>query len=251
MNDAHLDELLDRLVTVEPRPAWDDVMSRARRSHRRFVVMTAVVALFLLVPTAWAVDSAFFGSPPPDGIKSGAAALDKLDAHVAAASAKLLGLPNDSPKPDLAKLHGLMQVPTPDGPLDVWAAPTNNGGLCAFSAFEADRKPGKSFSEVAALGCWPTGDPAHDNDWETARVHPDVYLTNGYIHDPDATSAGVTFRIGANVLSKTVPVVEGFYVAVFPRDPSATLSWDEDNVGLERVIAYDSSGNELESWRSP
>jgi hypothetical protein len=32
--DAHLDGLLDQLVTVEPTPAWGDVVGRARRLRR-------------------------------------------------------------------------------------------------------------------------------------------------------------------------------------------------------------------------
>src|SRR5437773_525262 len=47
MNESHLENLLDELVTVEPRPAWDDVLARTRRSHRRFVAMAAVVVLFV------------------------------------------------------------------------------------------------------------------------------------------------------------------------------------------------------------
>lgn len=246
MNDSQLDDLLDELVTVEPRPAWDDVMGRARRAHRRFVAMTAVVGLFVLSPAAWAVDRAFFGSPPPPQIKSYAAELEGFDSQVAAKIAREHG----HATADLSKLHGLVQVETPDGPLDVWAAPNSDGGLSTFEAYQADLAPGSDTSIGEEI--WdPRPLDAGGIKWESDGPHDDVYQTDGYTDNAHATSAQVTFKIGPQILSKTVPVVEGYYIAVFPRDPSVTSAWEGINVKVAKVVTFDASGKPLETWQAP
>ena len=62
MMDAHLDQLLDELVPVEPREQWNDVLRRARRSRRRYFAVVAAVAVLVLAPAAWAAVNAFEGS---------------------------------------------------------------------------------------------------------------------------------------------------------------------------------------------
>lgn len=252
MSETYLDDLLDQLVPVEPRPAWNDVLDRTRRSRRRYGAVAAVVALFVLVPAAWAVDGAFFGSPPPSDITSVAAFMNKY-APQAAAYAKAHGWPNPDQygtTADLSKLRGLLQVQTPDGPLDVWAAPSSNGGLCYVLAYEAD------FAGVMPRGplgggCTQTGGLANNYGIEVDSGHPDVYLAQGYTDNSSAASAQVTMKVGENVVSKTGPVVDGFYLVAFPRDPSATGAWDDANIGLETVVTYDASGNEVETWKNP
>lgn len=55
MTDDYLDELLDELVSTQPREAWDDVVGRARRSRRRYAAAVAIVAMLVLAPSAWAI----------------------------------------------------------------------------------------------------------------------------------------------------------------------------------------------------
>ena len=255
MSETYLDDLFEQLVTVEPRPAWNDVLARSRRSRRRFGAMAVLVALFVLAPAAWAVDGAFFGSPPPPAITSVAAAMNRLVPQ-AVAYAKANGWPNPEQygtTADLSKLHGLVQVQTPDGPLDVWGAPSSNGGLCYFMAYEADLKapPDPPSHDPLGGGCTQPGGLAKNYSIDTDSGHPDIYLDYGYTDNANATSAQVTMKVGENVLSKTGPVVDGFYLVAFPRDPSATGAWDDANIGLERVVTYDTSGNEVETWKNP
>ena len=252
MSENHLDDLLDELVTVEPRPAWNDVLARARRSHRRFVALTAVVGLLVLVPTAWAIDGAFFGSPPPPHVTSAAAKLDKIYAQLRADIAKHLGEPKPETRADLSKLRGLLQVQTPDGLLDVWGAPGTDGGLCAFWAYDAD-SGGKSGSlDISSNGCSDPGGLDNNLSLGTSDLaHPDIYLTWGYTEHANAATVHLTFKNQDGVLfSKTVPVVDGFFLATFPRDPS-TRDSVYDTTGLQQVIIYDASGNELRSLWVP
>jgi hypothetical protein len=247
MSETYLDDLLDQLVTVEPRPAWNDVLDRARRSRRRYGGLVALVALLVLVPAAWAVDGAFEGSPPPPAAQDAAAAMNRLLPQALAAAGYT---PTDAVPIDLSKLHGLLQVQTPDGPFDVWGAPSTDGGhLCYVEGFESDLASGASGNIDG--GCSQPGGLADNYGIEVESGHPDVYLTSGYTDNANAASAQVTLKVGANVLSKTGPVVEGLYVIPFPRDPSATTAWDDANIGVEKVVTYDANGNEVETWQNP
>jgi hypothetical protein len=252
MSETYLDDLLDQLVPIEPRPAWNDVLARTRRSRRRYGAVAAMVALFVLVPAAWAVDGAFFGSPPPAGITSLAAALNRF-APQSLAYAEAHDWPNPGQygaTADLSKLQGLLQVQTPDGPLDAWGAPSSNGGLCYFMSYEADFAGAMPNGSLGG-GCTDPGGLANNYGFEVGSAHPDVYLTQGYTDNANATSVQVTMKVGEHVLSKTGPVVDGLYVIAFPRDPTATHTWDVANVGLETVVTYNASGDEVETWQNP
>lgn len=62
-DDAYLNDLLDNLVTAEPRPAWGDVVRRARRAHRRYVTAAAALGALVLAPSGWALQHVAFSSP--------------------------------------------------------------------------------------------------------------------------------------------------------------------------------------------
>ena len=159
MSENYLDDLFDQLVTVEPHPAWNDVLARARRSRRRYGALVAAVAVFVLVPAAWAVNGAFTAPPPPQ-VQAAAAAWNRLLPQMLQAAARDGYTPTDAVPVDLSKLHGLEQVQTPDGHLDVWGGPSSDGGhLCWLMAFETDRHPeaGTAQTEDArSPGGWPT-----------------------------------------------------------------------------------------------
>lgn len=143
----------------------------------------------------------------------------------------------------------MVQVQTPDGPLDVWGAPSSRGGLCTFSTYQADLARGAHGGDISE-GCWEPGSlDAGSIRWETHGPRDDVYVNEGYTDNTNATSAQVTFKIGPQILSKTVPVVEGFYIAVFPRDPSAPPAWEGINVKVEKAVTLDARGNPLETWK--
>lgn len=62
--DAYLDELLDKLVAAEPREAWNDVLHRARRTHRLYVGAAAGVGALVLAPAGWAIQRALVTALP-------------------------------------------------------------------------------------------------------------------------------------------------------------------------------------------
>lgn len=53
--DESLDRLLDALVVVEPKAAWEDAVMRARRSRRRYAFAAALIVALVVAPTAWAI----------------------------------------------------------------------------------------------------------------------------------------------------------------------------------------------------
>ena len=247
MSENYLDDLFDQLVTVEPHPAWNDVLARARRSRRRYGALVAAVAVFVLVPAAWAVNGAFTAPPPPQ-VQAAAAAWNRLLPQMLQAAARDGYTPTDAVPVDLSKLHGLEQVQTPDGHLDVWGGPSSDGGhLCWLMAFETDLAPGSRNGPDG--GCTQPGGLANNYNLEVESGHPDVYLAYGYTDNANATTALVRLKVGEDMHSTTVPVVDGLYLVASPRDPATTNTWD--NVFIEKVVTYDASGNEIETWQNP
>ena len=255
MSEAYLDHLFDELVTAEPQPAWNDVLGRARHSRRRYGVLVAAVALFALAPAAWAIDDAFFGSAPPPEIQSRAAFLNE-QAPLAVANAAAAGWPDPEQygtTADISQLRGVMQVHTPYGPLDVWAAPSSIGGLCYWTEYESVLKasPEQMAEPGGGGGCTMAGDLGKNYSTAITTMYPLVYTHTGYTDNPNAASAEITFQVGDKVITASGPVVEGLYVIVTPRDPSHTTDWDTANTGILKIVTYDASGNEVETWENP
>ena len=239
-DDAYLADLLDELVTAEPPPAWSDVLRRARRSRRRYGLVAVALAALVLAPASWAVANAFEGSAPPDAITAGVARMNEQAPQVRAA-AEAKGWPDPGQygmTADLSKLHGVMQLQTPDGPLDLWAAPSSNGGVCEFLGFEVDLRPG-------ANGGWDGGclnpplklfPPTLENEsW-----HPNLYYEYGYTNLSNAATATMSLTDGQ---SATVPVVEGWFLSTFHRTT--------DGVNEETTTIEDASGNQLAAYQAP
>jgi hypothetical protein len=63
-DEMFLDGLLDELVAIEPKPAWGDVLHRARRTSRRYAAAAVGVATLVLAPSAWAVQHVLAASGP-------------------------------------------------------------------------------------------------------------------------------------------------------------------------------------------
>jgi hypothetical protein len=63
-DDMYLDSLLDELVTVETKPAWGDVVGRARRTHQRYVMAAAGLGALVLAPSGWAIQHSLLSAAP-------------------------------------------------------------------------------------------------------------------------------------------------------------------------------------------
>lgn len=222
--DAYLDELLDELVTAEPREAWDDVLRRARRSHRRYTALVAVVAALVLAPAAWAAVNAFEGTPAPPDVSQDFTQLNRI-----ADFAIQKGFSLKLPQIDASKAHGVVEIQTPAGPEDLWAAPNDEGGQCYFIDWAND-PTAQDGSKPGFTGCEQSPPPASNISFGDVWVypHPDVVTAYGSVY-VDAATVQLTLRDGSKV---TLPVVEHLFIGSLPR-----------GTRVNRVTAFDAEGN--------
>ena len=134
MTDAYLDSLLDELVTAGPHERWSDVLGRARRSRRRYTAVVAAIAALVLVPATWAAVDAFEGTPAPQSIQQ-----NFVEWNATAVQIGESGFRTAAPRADASKAHGVLQLQTNDGPLDMWGAPESTGkGTCWFVGWDSE-----------------------------------------------------------------------------------------------------------------
>jgi hypothetical protein len=205
MTDTYLDGLLDDLVRVEPTMAWDDVLHRARRTRRLHAAVVLTVAMLVLASCSWVAVKAFEGTPAPAPVVR----TFEFPSRVATEAERTLG---NFPQADVAKAHGVLQVQTEDGPLDVWAAPATNGNTCYDVGWEADMTAKRQIAYTS--GCGPLG-PPHGPSIEpgTLYVYPHPYTVEFGSATGPVVTARVTLSSGRTV---TLPVVEHFFLGVLP-----------------------------------
>ena len=59
---------------------------------------------------------------------------------------------------DLSKLHGVIEMTTADGPVDLWTAPNDRGGQCWFVDFADD--PASASGQAGSGSCDEATPPA-------------------------------------------------------------------------------------------
>jgi hypothetical protein len=246
MSDTYLADRLDELVTADPPPAWDDVLGRARRSRRRYSVAAVALATLVFVPATWAVASSFEGSPPPQPINDLVQKWDTTLAPQLVAMTKKWASQPEIETADLSKMHGVLQVRTPYGLYDLWAAPGSNGGVCAFEAFSTDLQAGGDGNVDG--GCWNPPLRLYVGGLTSPSSHPDLGIADGYTSIPHAATATVTLTDGR---SATSPVVEGFYVTTFEQQPGEQRLATEGGPTIATTTIADANGNELSSADGP
>jgi hypothetical protein len=208
MMDSYLDELLDELVTAEPHARWNDVLRRAQRSRRRYVAALVTVAALVLAPAAWAITQAFEGKPAPQSVKSLFRFNNQMNARIAKA------LKRTEPRAIVSKAHGVIQVQTADGPIDLWAAPTKKGGTCYFVGWQSDLRRtnagGTSGCVAATARLNNAGSSGHNLEvsWGGDYEHRNYTVIEGHAYR-GATTVRVTRTDGS---TKALPVVEGLFL---------------------------------------
>lgn len=231
MTNTYLDGLLDELVDAEPRERWDDVLGRARRSRRRYGVVVAAVAALVLVPATWAAIDAFEGTPAPQSIHH---TFLEGDAAAAAMQASLAqqGFTRDVPRADPSKAHGVLQLATSDGPLDMWAAPELDGsGSCWFVGWESDMRADRAGGDG---GCMQEGQDGIAPGTYNDANHPAYTLLDGSATGPE-TTLDVTLGDGRTT---TIPVVEHLFLAALPHGSGLPAS----------IVGRDAAGNVVATW---
>jgi hypothetical protein len=206
MTDSYLDGLLDELVRVEPRESWDDVLQRARRAQRRYTVLVVAIAVLVLAPATWAAYRAFEGTPAPRSIRQDFVLIDGA-----------------------GKAHGVLQVQTRYGPLDLWAAPELGGGKCWILIWmRKTSNPHGSFEGTCSNPAVSAPPIDVGIGWAT---HPIPVLSGS------VTGRATTVEVKlSNGYTMTLPVVEHLVLGVVPLQPGARLP------GVAFAIGRDASG---------
>lgn len=231
--DAYLDRLLDELVAVDAHEAWPDVLDRARRSRRHYAVALAVVVALVLAPAAWAIAQAFEGKPAPPSVKSFFRYSNRASTQIA----KALG--REEPKAIVSKAHGVIQVKTADGPLDLWAAPARGGGTCQLVAWE----PSPSHPHTSESGgCYSATANGNTLEWSSGGDywHRNYNVVTGRAYG-GATSVRLTL---SNRKTKTLPVVEGLFLGALHQ----STDWRQ-RPKIVALIARNAHGHIVGSWK--
>jgi hypothetical protein len=209
---------------------------RLRRSGRSRLVLGVAAVAVVIVPTAIAFGGklvdVFEGSPAPPEISTNFTALNRM-----ADSAIQQGIASKMPHADVSKAHGVIEIQTPDGPQDLWAAPSDQGGNCYFIDFAND-PPGPT-GKNGFSGCDPSPPPASHINWGEVwgPAHPDLLTIWGTVF-VDGATVRVTLDNGSTL---NLPVVEGLFLG--------SLTGSEDSLSsgekVEKVTAFDAAGNQV------
>lgn len=234
MNETYLGELLDELAPqFEPAGTWKEVLARARRGRRRSTALAAALVALVLVPGALAfggkILDLFDGTPGPPQIRESFTRWNGAADDMSAFAAQQ-GFATKVPHADPGTAHGVIQLRTSDGPLDLWAATSDAGGVCWFLDWESD---------VTGAGP-PTGGGSCDSDsrptsnltfafgWTAAHPSLTTLVGRAYVQ---ASSVRVALADGAVA---TLPVVEGLFLGAFDRGAK-----------LASMTAYDAAGKQV------
>ncbi len=193
------------------------------------LALGVAAAAIVLVPTGFAfggkLAGLFEGTPAPPDVSTNFADFNRIPD-----SAVQDGLAWRLPQVDVSKAHGVIEVRTPDGPEDMWAAPNDQGGQCYFIDF-ADDPPGQhgmSGDGGCESSAAPTGKIDFGDVW--TYLHPDLMTVYGSVH-VDAATVRLTLDDGSTA---TLPVVEHLFLGSTAKDAK-----------VDAVTALDAAGNKI------
>jgi hypothetical protein len=234
---TRIDELLDDLVApFEPTDdGWGDVLSRAHRTRRRYALGAAVAVAAIAVPSGLAfghdIANLFRGTPAPPPVSSSFESNNRI-----ADMATQNGFHEQFPHADVSQAHGVIQIQTPDGSEDVWAAPTDRGGRCYWVDFANDPPVNGTQTGFGVCDTPQNSGPIEPGiTW--LEPHPSLSTLFGLVH-VQADRVVVQLKNGS---TSTLPVVEGAFIASLDRS-------DLDQ--LDRVTAYDGD-EQVATWDTP
>jgi hypothetical protein len=236
MSEAMIDDLLDGLVpAVEQLPDWSGVLLRARRAHRRRIALFVVAAAFVVVPAAYAAVRAFEGTPAPPSIRGGFSESNRM-ADLINRYAIKRSFHIREPHAIVATAHGVLQVRTIAGLLDLWAARSTSGGVCWFIDYEADLKPGRP--PLGSGGCDQGTPPPSKITYSTEWMlrHPTIQSLTGRVYVP-ATSVHIELSNGSTI---RLPVAEGFFLGSIP-----------NHTHVRQGAAFDAHGRRVAAFSVP
>jgi hypothetical protein len=215
-------------------------LRQRRRSWRPASALAVAVAALAGAGVAIAAGFGVFeGTPAPPDVSTSFTQLNKM-----ADAAVQQGIALKWPHVDASKAHGVIEVQTPDGPEDLWAAPNDRGGDCYFIDWANDPPLQDGTKYGFGGGCNPPPTPASSPPapsnitfgevWVVG--HPDVRTVWGTVKVAAAT-VQITFEDGSRVM---LPVVEHAFLGSLSRGTIKPIE----------VTALDAAGNQVaqQTW---
>ena len=172
---------------------------------------------------------AFEGTPAPPGVSTNFKQLNRF-----ADTAVQKGFALKLPQADASKAHGVVEIQTPDGPEDLWAAPNDQGGQCYLIDWANDPTL-QDGTKYGFNGCEQSPPPPSNISLGDVWVyaHPDLLTVYGSVYVP-AAAVRLTLDDGSTA---TLPVVEKLFLGSLPKGTK-----------LERVAAFDTAGDQVAEW---
>jgi hypothetical protein len=207
-------------------------------------VLVAAVAVAALAGAGVAIAAGlgvFEGTPAPPDVSASFSQLNRMpDAAVQQ------GIAAKWPQADVSKAHGVIEVQTPDGPEDLWAAPNDQGGQCYFIDWANDptEQDGTKYGFGGCPPAWSTTNPINSPGLSWIVGHPSLMTAWGIV-SVDAASVELTLQDGSTM---TLPVVEHVFLGSIGEPAGQTGIGD---TRIEKATAFDASGNQVSEWTSP
>ena len=197
---------------------WLDVRRRIRRPWRRAALAAAAAAA-----AALAVSPAFglggrllglvHGSPAPPEVRAYFAADNRLREQLfdhAGAAGDQLHDRYSRVIPDEAR--GVAAIASPDGPVFLWAAPTEDGRQCWLIQEGEEKATGRPYGYSVCDGLDHSGALVPDMVWTVER--PSIYVVHVRVYDDSVTSVDVRFDDAPDLV---LPVVSGHALGTMPK----------------------------------
>jgi hypothetical protein len=226
MNDAQLlAELDEYMPSFAGEPAeWSDVIRRARRPHRRRLMIASIAVALIVVPAALAFGSKlvvdlFEGTPASPHIRQDYITFN--GSFTPAIENKFSVHPVD-----ISQIHGVLAIQTTEGPVYLWSAPEQGGGACFFVEYADELGPDAGGCDTAAS---PNAKNILPGSYWT-RSHAPLQIIYGYTYG-DATSVEVDLANGSTL---RLPVTEQYFLAAI-----------DANAQISRIVSYDAQNNQV------
>ena len=210
---------------------------RARRPMLGLAVTVAALASAGVAVAAGL--GAFEGTSAPPAVSSSFTLLNRAPDQTTQQ-----GFADKFPQADVSKAHGVIEIPTADGPEDLWAAPDDQGGQCYFVDWAND--PVEQDGTMYGFGGCPpaTSDPIVVGGPIWVVGHPDLMTVSGSV-SADAATVELTLQDGSTL---TLPVVEHMFLGSIDEPAGQTGIGD---TRIEKATAFDASGNQVAEWTPP
>jgi hypothetical protein len=223
---------------------WLDVRRRTRRPWRRAaLIAVAAVTAALLVAPAFGIGGRVLdliqGPPAPPAVQTqfswSSAFRERIFAHARAAGIEL----HDRFSPVIAsETRGVAAIETTDGPIYLWAAPTEDGRQCWLVQAGGDPVTGRPYGSGSCDGIDHTGPIQPEGPgWTIER--PSVLIFHVRVYEEAITRVQLELE-GADELS--LPVVSGHALGTIQK---------QESVRLQSVVGRNADGDIVVRWAAP